>query len=122
MLDFRRALNRPKFRTGIDCIARVCRSRTISNDRFVRELMHDSSDLSRRCKPHLSCGRWCSASNACLLYITLAGLIRLSLPKGEDRVRVGGFEFCSVQNRSPQSSPLAARGEAGILSKFLYVK
>jgi hypothetical protein len=55
-------------------------------------------------------------------YITLAGLIRLSLPKGEGRVRVGGFDFCSVQNPSPQSSPLVARGEAGIVSEFLYVK
>jgi hypothetical protein len=36
---------------------------------------------------------------------------RLSLPKGEGRVRVS-LSVASRQNPSPQSSPLFARGEA----------
>ena len=45
--------------------------------------------------------------------LTLADLIRLSLLKGEGRVRVYDLTSVLFQNPSPQASPLVARREAG---------
>jgi hypothetical protein len=47
------------------------------------------------------------------LRLILADLIRLSLLKGEGRVRVYDLTSVLFQNPSPQSCPLAARREAG---------
>jgi hypothetical protein len=40
-------------RTGTDCIAHACRSRTSSNDRCALEPMHGSCDRSQQCKQRL---------------------------------------------------------------------
>src|SRR4029450_42227 len=50
------------------------------------------------------------ASNVPSLYVSM--LLRLSLPKGEGRVRDCDLIAGPFHNPSPQSSPLAARGEA----------
>jgi hypothetical protein len=56
----------------------------------------------------VSCGVICRVAS---LFIR-SRVHRLSLGKGEGRVRVVGLAFVVLQNPSPPSSPLSVRGEA----------
>jgi hypothetical protein len=57
----------------------------------------------------VSCGVICCRAASLFLR---SRVHRLSLGKGEDRVRVVGLTFVVLQDPSPPSSPLSVRGEA----------